>query len=408
MDSRISQLSPVNKIYDDDLTVIVTGYNQQGAFPDNVKISLKQIRQDIIRLDEMIFIVSGFSGYYNSGSNTITITTHQKQGNLINLTYDNEYPYRQNISTTGINLKTENLLVKEYETIWPYTGILYNTGLNAIAGNNIEIQFSTNSPANSGYGGAGGKYFTGIISTTGLNATVGTGLYFKTNSDWPHSCEIGMLSKIYDKYNTYTIPTGTSSMDEHLLFPLIFPSAIQSLSYTKWKCEGYYNNISITTYIPATQPTITGPTGQPVTWSTYSVGSITQGTLIPSLYSISYELNNLSNKIYSAPLYEYTDVKIHTNHNQIAQSKSHSIDNAFFLSFFNIALNTLEGYSNPSGGLAFFLTEPWFTPPVAPLLWQGTYQENGNPISITGNIIATGYITNISINGHRFLEVVPL
>lgn len=407
MDSRISQLSSVNKVYDNDLTVVVTGYNQQGAFPDNVKISLKQIRQDIIRLNEMIFIVSGFSGYYNSGSNTITITTHQKQGNLINLTYDNEYPYMQNISTTGINLKTENLLVKEYETTWPYTGILYNTGLNAIAGNNIEIQFSTNSPANSGYGGAGGKYFTGIISTTGLNATVGTGLYFKPNADWPHSCEIGMLSKIYDKYNTYTIPTGTSSMDEHLLFPLVFPSAVQSLSYTKWKCEGYYKNISITTFIPATQPNTTGPTGQPVSWSSYTVGSITQGKLIPALFSFSYLLSDPSTKTYNPPLYEYTDIKIDTNHNNIG-SKSHSHENLFFLSFFNIASGPTEGYSNPSGGLAFLLTEPWFTPPYATLNWVGTYYDNGNPFSINGNATAIGYITNISINGHRFIEITPL
>lgn len=404
MDSKISQLPSAPKIYDHDLLIAVTGYDIAGSYPDNVKVSFDRIRNDIVRLNEMIFLLSGFSGYYNSGNNTITITTHQREGNLIDLTYDNEYPYIQNISTTGINLKTENLLIKEYETTWPYTGILYNSGLNAIAGNNIEIQFSINSPANSGYGGAGGKYYTGIISTTGLNATVGTGLYFKTNPNWPHSYEIGMLSKTYDQYDTYVIPTGTSSMDEHLLFPLVFPSAIQSLNYTKWKCEGYYKNISITTYIPATQPNTTGPTGQPVSWSSYTVGPITQGKIIPALFSFSYLLNDSSIKTYNSPLHEYTDIKIDTNHNNIG-SKSHSHENLFFLSFFNIVSSPTVGYSNPSGGVAFLLTEPWFTPPYATLYWSGTYNNSGTPISIGGEAIATGYITNITINGHRFLDI---
>ena len=407
MDSRISQLSSVNKIYDNDLAVVVTGYNQQGAFPDNVKISLKQIRQDIIRLNEMIFLLSGFSGYYNSGNNTITITSHQKEGNLINLTYDNNYPYVQTISTTGINLRTENLLVRDYEPTWPYTGVLYNTGLNAAAGNNIEIQFSTDSVANSIYGGAGGKYLTGIISSTGLNASVGTGLYFKMNPAWPHQYEIGMLSKVYDAFSVYTVPTGTTSIDEQLLFPLTFPSSIQSLGYTKWKCEGYYKNISITTFIPTIQPTTTGPTGQPVTWNNYAVSDISQGFLIPSLFSFSYLLSDPSTKVYNAPLYDYTDIKIHTNHTTVGQ-KSHSQDNLFFLSFFDIVFNPSNGYSNPSGGVVFLLTEPWFEPPSALLSWNGTYYQDTSPVSISASIVVTGYVTNIVVDGHRFLEIVPL
>lgn len=377
MDSKISQLPSAPKIYDHDLLIVVTGYDIAGAYPDNVKVSFDRIRNDIVRLNEMIFLLSGFSGYYNSGNNTITITTHQREGNLIDLTYDNEYPYIQNISTTGLNAK---------------------------AGNNIEIQFSTNSPANSGYGGAGSGYYSGIISTTGLNASAGTGVYLKTKSAWPHAYEIGTLEKVYEVSNTYTVPTGTTSLDEYLLFPLLFPQDIQSLNYTKWKCEGYYKNIALTTFLPATQPNITGPTGQPVSWSSYSVASITQGKLIPALFSFSYLLNNPNSKVYNLPLYEYTDIKLDTNHNNIG-SKEHSHENLFFLSFFNIASNPTVGYSNPSGGVAFLLTEPWFTPPYATLNWTGTYYDNGNPISINGSATATGYITNITVNGHRFLEI---
>jgi hypothetical protein len=104
MDSKISQLPSTNKIYDGDLLVAVTGYDTEGSYPSNVKINCGLIRRDIVRLNEMIFLLSGFSGYYNSGNNTMTITTHQKEGNLIKLDYEPSWPYMQIISTTGLNI----------------------------------------------------------------------------------------------------------------------------------------------------------------------------------------------------------------------------------------------------------------------------------------------------------------
>jgi hypothetical protein len=104
MDSKISQLPSANKIYDGDLLVAVTGYDTEGSYPDNVKINCGLIRRDIVRLNEMIFLLSGFSGFYNSGNNTMTITTHQKEGNLIKLDYEPSWPYMQIISTTGLNI----------------------------------------------------------------------------------------------------------------------------------------------------------------------------------------------------------------------------------------------------------------------------------------------------------------
>lgn len=226
-DSKISQLESANKIYDHDLMVVVTGYSTPGAYPDNCKISADRIRKDIVRLNEMIFFVSGFSGYYNTGENLFYITSHQQAGNLIRLDYPTEFPhspqtisvtglnatmgnnieiqlssgtpaaqkygkigepfYSGIISVTGINARTENLLVRDVENIWPYSGIFYTTGLNAIRGNNIDIQFSSGSPASNRYGGVEGKYWSGIISTTGLNITTENLIAKDYETLWPYS-----------------------------------------------------------------------------------------------------------------------------------------------------------------------------------------------------------------------------
>lgn len=164
-DSKISQLNEANRVFDNDLMVVVTGYNIEGSLPDNCKIPLSKIRHDIVRLNEMIFAFSGFSGYYNTVDNTLTITSHHKTENLIRIDYDNVTPYRQ---------------------------IIYNTGLNAIAGNLIEIQFQPNSDAANILGLSsklGSKYFSGIISVTGLNVNQSTGNLITNHiqNTWPYT-----------------------------------------------------------------------------------------------------------------------------------------------------------------------------------------------------------------------------
>lgn len=313
MDSKISQLPSAHKIYDHDLLIAVTGYDIAGSYPDNVKISFDRVRNDIIRLNEMIFITSGLSGYYNSGNNTLAIN---------------------------------------------------------------------------------------------LNIKPGTGIYFKSDLSWPHLYEIGLLEQIYDSADNYSISTGTTSIDEHLLFPLVFPSSIQSLKYTKWKCEGYYNDISLTTYIPAIEPMSTGPLGQPITWGFVSLSNLSQGYIIPQLFNFSYFLNDNNIKTYSLPIYDYSDNKIVTHHHTTG-SKSHSVNNAHFLAFFTMQ-NIVSGYSSPSGGLGFMLSPPWFEPPTATSNWTGVYYVEENPVIVSTGIPVTGYATNISINGHRFIEIKPV
>lgn len=161
-DSKISQLESAEKIYDHDLMVVVTGYNSPGSYPENRKISVDRIRKDIVRLNEMIFFISGFSGYYNTGENLFYITSHQHAGNLIKLSYPDDPPsYSPQIIDT--------------------------TGLNAIIGNNIDIQFNSGTPAADFYGRVGPPYYSGIISTTGLNAKGDNLIVCEFEATWPHS-----------------------------------------------------------------------------------------------------------------------------------------------------------------------------------------------------------------------------
>jgi hypothetical protein len=115
------------------------------------------------------------------------------------------------ISTTGLNARTENLVVRDFEATWPYSGVIYNTGLNAVIGNNMEIQFSTSSPAAAKYGGTEGKYKSGIISTTGLNVRTENLIVRDFETSWPYSGVIyntglnalqGNLVEIQFKANT--------------------------------------------------------------------------------------------------------------------------------------------------------------------------------------------------------------
>jgi hypothetical protein len=135
-DSTITQLPLSPYILDKDLMVVVTGHLEDGAFPRNKKIPLSYIRKYIVRLNLISNQVSGIDSYYNSGLNILTTWT---------------------------------------------------TGLHAVPGNNIEIQFSQNTPAGGKYGGTGPICHSGIISTTGLNSVSENLIKIDYNNNWPYS-----------------------------------------------------------------------------------------------------------------------------------------------------------------------------------------------------------------------------
>jgi hypothetical protein len=240
-------LPPPFPIVEDDLVYVITGYNKINCLPDSRESSIQNLRKYLVRIsgvsgigvdndnyrvilfstaqeDNLIDI--NYSSSYPYTQKIATTGLNSKTENLIVKDYDLAWPYSgilystglnarvgNNmeiqftastpaankyggvggkyfsgiISTTGLNTKTENLIVRDFESIWPYSGIIYNTGLNARVGNNMEIQFTTGTPAANLYGGVGSKYFSGIISTTGLNARTENLIVRDFETSWPYS-----------------------------------------------------------------------------------------------------------------------------------------------------------------------------------------------------------------------------
>lgn len=135
-DSKISNLPLSPYVLDKDLMVVVTGYLEDGAYPTNVKVPLGYIRRYIVRLNLISAQVSGIASYYN------------EQLNILNT---------------------------------------WTTGIHAVPGNNIEVQFSDNTPAADKYGGVGPICHSGIISVTGLNAVTENCIVKENETEWPYS-----------------------------------------------------------------------------------------------------------------------------------------------------------------------------------------------------------------------------
>jgi hypothetical protein len=78
----------------------------------------------------------------------------------------------------------------DYSTDFPYNQTISTTGLNCVAGNNIELNFASNTPASLLYSKTGPPFHSGIISTTGLNMIDGSGIAYSIGSQWPHKYTI--------------------------------------------------------------------------------------------------------------------------------------------------------------------------------------------------------------------------
>lgn len=155
------RLPPPFGLLDQDLIYITTGYNQNNCQLISRELSIKDLREYILA-----------SGAIRDG-NHVYIDKLTGSGIVVH--------------STGLNTNTENLIVKNTESIFPYSGSIYTTGLNAVIGNNIDIQFRTDSAAGTKYGGTGGKYHSGIISTTGLNSRTDNLVSIEYESLWPYS-----------------------------------------------------------------------------------------------------------------------------------------------------------------------------------------------------------------------------
>lgn len=223
-DSKITDLPLSPYLLDRDLMVVVTGYFNEGSYPQSCRVPVSYIRRYITRLDLLLNPVSGIGNYYNSGLNIMSVWNtgiHAVPGNNVEIQFAGNTPAGQKygktgpithsgiISTTGLNAYSGhpwgNLMRIDYDTQWPYSGILSQTGLNVIQGNLIDIQFDKNStaadimhskngPWNNNFNKnthLGNPYHSGIISVTGLNAYKGNLIDISFDASWPHS---GMVS----------------------------------------------------------------------------------------------------------------------------------------------------------------------------------------------------------------------
>lgn len=219
-DSKITNLPQSPYLLDRDLMVVVTGYFNEGSYPQTCQVPVSYIRRYITRLDLLLNTTSGIGYYYNSGLNVLNIWgtgIHAVPGNNVEIQFSQNTPAGQKygktgpichsgiISTTGLNAYSGhpwgNLIRVDTDNQWPHSGIISQTGLNIIRGNLIDIQFDPTSPAatimhskeGSWYNNfnknsyLGNPYHSGIVSVTGLNATKGNLIDIDYSSDWPHS-----------------------------------------------------------------------------------------------------------------------------------------------------------------------------------------------------------------------------
>lgn len=141
-DSKISHLTQAPYLLDSDLMVVVTGTVNQGSYPQTCSVPVSYIRRYITRLDLLVNTTSGIDSYYRPDLNILNIAAtglNAYGNNLINITYDDKWPYSGIISTTGLNVdqSSGNLITTQVQNFWPYKHTIHTTGLNALDGDNI-------------------------------------------------------------------------------------------------------------------------------------------------------------------------------------------------------------------------------------------------------------------------------
>ena len=196
-DSKITQLPLSPYALDKDLMVVVTGHLEEGAYPYNTKMPLSYIRRYVVRLNLISNAVSGIDTYYNSGLNILTSWTtgiHAVPGNNIEVQFESDTPASDLYGGTGPIC---------------HSGIISTTGLNAYGGNRIDIDNNSAWP------------YSGIINVTGLNMIDGSGIGYTIKEDWPHEYKVFSTEKVkYANSNTIisdTATTATSTTSQNIL-----------------------------------------------------------------------------------------------------------------------------------------------------------------------------------------------
>jgi len=140
------------------------------------------------------FFYPGIMGSkYQSGVISVTgLNVSQSTGNLIINHIDPNWPHRNILHTTGLNISNTNLaisdsinslIVADIENVFPYKYKLHTTGLN-IDNNRNEGTYNQNSLIT--YDIKQSFPYEYVLHTTGLNLEASNRIDYDINSSWPH------------------------------------------------------------------------------------------------------------------------------------------------------------------------------------------------------------------------------
>lgn len=160
--------------------------------------------------DANFFYPGIMGGRYQSGVISVTgLNVSQSTGNLITNHIDPNWPHRNILHTTGLNVSNTNLaisdtnvslIVADIENVFPYKYKLHTTGLN-IYNNRNQGTYNQNSLIT--YDIRPSFPHEYVLHTTGLNLEAGNRIGYDIDSSWPHQ---------YTLYTTgLNIVTGGSS-----------------------------------------------------------------------------------------------------------------------------------------------------------------------------------------------------
>ena len=164
--------------------------------------------------DANFFYPGIMGGRYQSGIISVTgLNVSQSTGNLITNHIDPNWPHRNILHTTGLNVSNTNLaisdtdvslIVADIENVFPYKYKLHTTGLN-IHNNRNQGTYNQNSLIT--YDIRPSFPHKYVLHTTGLNLEAGNRIGYDIDSSWPH------------KYTLYT--TGLNITNGGGIFGLL-------------------------------------------------------------------------------------------------------------------------------------------------------------------------------------------
>lgn len=161
--------------------------------------------------DANFFYPGIMGGRYQSGVISVTgLNVSQSTGNLITNHIDPNWPHKNILHTTGLNISntnlaiidsTNSLIVADIENTFPHKYKLHTTGLNIDNDRNVG---KYNQPSLITYDVKPTFPYEYVLHTTGLNAIGGNRIDYTIQSSWPHKYEIDTTGLNIVNGNTFS------------------------------------------------------------------------------------------------------------------------------------------------------------------------------------------------------------